>query len=179
MDPDDIDFSDFEFFDDEPDPDGPPGDPDYRATVVGPRLTVVHWMEYLHVSPIHRAMLREREAAGVTMADLTVLGEGGARELVVRLLAHGGGRDAERLLARWAAATGHVRLWLPERVIALRPPSRFGAVTATCPTCGVSWREQDPQFWAGVQAVGRFPTYCLLCGGDLPQWTGVREKVRG
>ena len=177
MDHDDLDL--FDYLDDDPDPDGPPSDPDYRVTVLGARLTVVHWMEHLHVSPIHRAMLREREAAGVTMADLTVMGVAGERELVVRFLARGGGRDAERVLMRWAAATGHRRLWLPERIVALRAPERFGEVAATCPTCGASWREQDPQFWAGVHSVGRFPTYCLLCGGDLPQWTGVREKVRG
>lgn len=176
MDFDDDDDLDFDFGCDPPGPDDPPGDPTYRATVHGDRLTVIHWMPHLRVGPVHRAMLREREASGITMADLTRLGESGARELVVHFLARGGGRAAERVLGRWAASTGHARMWLPERVVELRRPHRLGAVATTCPTCGTAWREAEPQFWAVVQEAGTFPTYCLLCGGDLPQWTAARAR---
>jgi hypothetical protein len=109
------------------------------------------------------------------VADLTTSGDPPRRELVVRFLARGGGARAERTLARWAAATGHSRLWLPDRVVPLSPPERFDQARTTCSNCGVEWREGDPEFWANVQQSGSFPTYCLLCGGDLPQWTLSRR----
>lgn len=153
------------------DPDGPPGDPDYRATVVGARVTVIPWMSFLADGPLQRPALLERERAGVTIADLTVLGSGADREVVARFLARGGGTRAERALVRWAAATGHRRLWLPSRVVALEPPARFGKASTTCSNCGYVYRDGAPEFWARVRGAGTFPTYCLVCGGDLPQWT--------
>lgn len=168
---------DFEDFDDwelpEPDADDAPGCPDHRATVVGGRVTVVPWGPHLVVGPAQRRLLRERAEAGVSVADLTVSGDPPARDVVVRFLA-GGGRDAEATLRRWAAWTGHRRIWFPHRVVGLTPPRRFGQVRTTCTSCGVEWREGDPEFWAHVQSAGTFPGYCLLCGGDLPQWTPAR-----
>ena len=170
---DDIDFDDFEFFE-ERGPDDPPDQPDYRATVVDGRVTVIPWGMHLAVGPFQRAMLREREAAGVTVADLTVTGRAPRREVVVRFLARGGGAAAERALIAWARWTGHARVWLPGKVIPLSAPKRFGTACTTCSNCGVTWRESEPEFWAGVQELGTFPTFCLVCGGDLPQWTKVR-----
>jgi hypothetical protein len=169
------DFDDWEVGFEEPEPDAPPPPPDYRATVVGARLTLIHWSPYLAIGPAQRSLLRERERAGVTVADLTTSGDPPRRELVVRFLARGGGARAERTLASWAAATGHSRLWLPDRVVPLSPPERFDQARTTCSNCGVEWREGDPEFWANVQQSGSFPTYCLLCGGDLPQWTLSRR----
>jgi hypothetical protein len=171
VDPDDIDFGDFEEWSlDPPDPDDAPPPPDYRATVVGARVTLIPWGPHLVVGPAHRALLREREAAGVTVADLTVSGSPPGREVVMRFLARGAGAGGERALLRWAAATGHRRVWLPGKVIPLSPPKRFGQARTTCSNCGVEWRESDPEFWAGVQSAGTFPGFCLICGGDLPQW---------
>ena len=164
----DFDFDDFEF--EEPGPDDPPDQPDYRATVVDGRVTVLPWGPHLLVGPTHRMLLREREAAGVTVADLTQAGKAPAREVVVRFLARGGGAAAERALVAWARWTGHSRIWLPGKVIPLSPPRRFGQAATTCSNCGVTWRESEPEFWAFVQEAGAFPTFCLVCGGDLPQW---------
>lgn len=178
---DDMDDWDLDGLFDEPEPDDAPGDPDYRATVSGDRLLVVNWMPCLDDGPVTRTLLRAREAAGTTIADLSVSGEPGERDLVVRFLARGGGRAAERRIARWAALTGHRRLWLPDRVVDLPRPRKLGEVATSCPSCGAEWREGDPRFWSSVQAAGLFPSFCLLCGGDLPQWTPapVRAKVRG
>jgi hypothetical protein len=174
---DDFDFGDFETGLEPPDPDDPPPAPDYRAKVVGSRVTVICWGPHLMAGPAMRALLRERERAGVTVADLSVDGSAPGREVVVRYLARGGGAAAERVLARWAASTGHARIWFPDKVIALSAPKRFGSVHTTCSNCGVEWRESDPEFWAGVQEAGTFPSFCLLCGGDLPQWRRVRARA--
>lgn len=171
---DDIDFD--ELFGPPPGPDDPPAHPTYRATVVGARVTVIHWLPNLDVGPATRVLLREREAAGVSIADLNVLGTGTDRELVVRYLARGGGARAERALTRWAAMTGHKRLWLPDRLVALEPPKRFAPAATTCTNCGLEWREGAPEFWSMVRENGAFPAYCLVCGGDLPQWTIQRKR---
>lgn len=176
---DDIEYEDFdELGPAAPDPDDPPGAPDYRATVVGDRVTLIHWSELLHQGPFHRALLSERAEAGVTIADLTVL-ETDVRELVVSWLARGGGVAAERALLRWAAVTGHRRVWLPDRVVTPAAPRAFATATTTCPNCGVRWSESGTGFWARVQASGCFPGYCLLCGGDLPQWSTRRMRDGG
>ena len=167
----------FPFGDAEPDPDEPPGHPTYRATIVGERITVIHWVPFLASGPLHRPILREREQAGVTIADLTVLGEGTDRELVVKFLARGGGDPVRRKLSRWAAETGHRRIWFPDRVVELKPPSRFGTAATTCSNCGLTYREDEPEFWAMVRENGTFPTYCLVCGGDLPQWTARSKRA--
>lgn len=165
----DDDCEDWDLDFEEATPDDPPPCPDYRATVVGSRVTVVPWGPHLAVGPAQRRMLRERADAGVSVADLTVSGVPPSRDLMVRFLA-GGGRGAQTALRRWAARTGHRRIWFPDRVVGLHPPRRFGQARTTCSNCGVEWRESDPEFWAGVQSAGTFPSYCLLCGGDLPQW---------
>lgn len=170
FDDEDFDFDDL-FGEDEPEPDDPPpAAPDFRATVAGARLTVLHWNHALHVSPLHRAVMREREAAGVTIADLRCTGAAPRREVAVTFLARGGGARAERLLARWASLTGHARIWFPGRVQELAP-ARAGTVSTTCSSCGMQWSESSAEFWAGVRAAGVFPSFCLICGGDLPQWT--------
>jgi hypothetical protein len=168
---------DFDLFGDaDPDPDDAPGRPTYRATIVGERITVIHWVPFLASGPLHRPILREREQAGVTIADLTVLGDGPDRELVVKFLARGGGEAAGRALSRWAAQTGHRRIWFPGRVVDLKVPARFGQVATTCSNCGFTYHEDEPEFWATVRSNGTFPTYCLVCGGDLPQWTGRSKQ---
>ena len=170
------DDDDFEFeFDDwrPPDPDDPPPCPHYRATLRDGRVTVIPWGPHLSVGPVHRRLLRERAASGVAVADLVVSGAPPAREVVVRWLARAPG--AEAALIRWASWTGHSRMWLPGKVIPLSAPKRFGQAVTTCSNCGVEWRESDPEFWAAVQSAGTFPSFCLLCGGDLPQWERARR----
>lgn len=114
----------------------------------------------------------------MTIADLTVLGRGLEREVIAKVLANGGGATAERALAGWAAATGHRRLWLPSQVVELELPVRFGKASTTCSNCGYFYREGAPEFWAMVRENGTFPTYCLVCGGDLPQWTTRGKRAR-
>src|SRR3954471_18876070 len=92
--------------------------PDFRATVAGARVTVIPWMPALVCCGPMAGLLRERERAGVTIADLTRVND---RELVARVLARGGARRAENALVRWAGAAGYTRLWLPSRVVELDP----------------------------------------------------------
>lgn len=39
---------------DAPEPDEPPGDPDYRSTIVGARVTVIPWVPFLADGPLQR-----------------------------------------------------------------------------------------------------------------------------
>jgi hypothetical protein len=116
------------------------------------------------------SMLVERERAGVTIADLVRCGAAGGHELIVRLLAGGGGRRAERVLIRWAATAGYGRLWLPDRVVDLSPAAGGRAAATRCTNCGAGYRESTPEFWSHVRDLGMFPGWCPLCGGDMPQW---------
>jgi hypothetical protein len=152
------------------DEDDSPGSPDYRATVVWDRVTVIPWMRALVCSGPMTSMLLERERAGVTIADLTRCGGPDARELTVRVLARGGGRRAERVLVRWAATAGYERLWLPDRVVDLAPATGGRDAATRCTNCGADYREGTPEFWSAVRDLGMFPGWCPLCGGDMPQW---------
>jgi len=173
MDPDDFDFEDFEL----PTPDDPPT-PDYRATVVGSEVTVIPCNpSALFTGGPTGAIIRAREDDGVTVVDLCVSGELPDREVSVTFLARGGGRRAEKALVDWAAATGYRRIWFPARVVPLEPAGELGGARTTCPRCQAEWRDGGQRFWAGVRRRGLFPTWCMVCGGDLPQWK-VRRRRR-
>lgn len=162
----------FEADDEEPDPDAPPGSPTYRATVVGRRVTLVCWMPLLMSGPGAGAAFREREAAGVTVADLTTAGEGPAREVTVEFHARGDAEQAERALEEWAQLAGYRRIWFPDRVVGFDECPPLRAARVTCPACRHAYREQRAEFWLDVHRRGCFPNYCLVCGHDLPQWEG-------
>jgi len=179
MDDDDLDFDDL-FADGEPkeqDRDGPPDEPTWRAVVRGDEVTLIHWMPWLMHGPGARLNFDAREQAGVSVADLTTIGSGFEREVIVDFRAHGGGVAAEKALERWAKITGYLRIWFPKRVVVFDECSPLRTATVTCPTCGHDYREREAQFWVTVQDCGQFPNWCLLCGGDLPQWEARRTKT--
>ena len=159
----------------ERDADSPPADPDFRITVVGRRITAISWMPCLMNGPGAGSAFREREADGVTVADLTADGAPGEREAVVTWLARGGGPEAERLLAKWAHTVGFSRVWFPDRVVTFPRPAAVTPVKVRCRGCGHEFETASPQFWADVRQSGRFPSWCLLCGHDLPQWRVSRR----
>ncbi len=160
----------FEMFGIEPeDEDEIPDLPDFRATIRGPRLTVIAWMPHLLTAGPTGALVRERAADGVTIADLWVT-ESEPSEVIVEYLAVADRRRADRLLGRWAEAVGHSRLWLPDRLVTLDPDRPLGSAKVQCPTCGASWQDGSPDFWENVRKGGRFPASCPICNGDLPQW---------
>jgi hypothetical protein len=166
LDPDDMNLADsFEFEDD----DRSPTPPDFRVTIRGRRLMVAPWAPYLLNEGPHGDLVRARAQHGVTIADAWVTGED-CKELIVRYLAIADRDRADRQLVRWAESVGHRRIWFPDRLVHLDAGRPLGAAQVECPTCGARWQDGSPGFWEGVRSAGRFPTLCVICHGDLPQW---------
>lgn len=153
-------------------------DPTFRATFADGRLTVLLWWPGLPRGGPMRSLLDERDRDGVTIADLTVIGQVPQREVIVRFLANGERRCAERALVRWAEQTGHRRIWFSDRVLDLDPGGVVSPATTTCSNCRAEWRDGDDRFWISVRRDGYFPNICPLCGGDLPQWHTRRRPRR-
>lgn len=158
----------FEIFAEADDEDSPDL-PSFRATIRGQKLTVIAWMPHLMTTGPVGDLVRARAAQGVTIADVWITDDEPS-EVIVDYLAVADRRRADRLLARWAEAVGHTRLWLPDRLVTLDPDRPLGSAKVECPTCGAGWRDNTPDFWAEVRNSGRFPASCPICNGDLPQW---------
>jgi len=120
-------------------------------------------------------LLHARARAGVAIADLTVIRDDGgvAAELIVdvRCGASPGSRQA---LCAWAARVGYRRAWLDAEVVELEPIPG-GVAHTRCSGCRVRLVDADASFWAFVRHRGAFPSTCVLCGADLPQWTPARQ----
>jgi hypothetical protein len=148
--------------------------PDLRLTIRRGAVLAVDWHHALVRTGPLTTMLRERERAGVGIADATVIREGGlAAEAVVAFVA-GDTPPARAAIVRWAGDVGYRRLWLPGDVVELRGPQEAPAETR-CSGCAVRLHDAAPEFWRHVRALGRFPSACPVCGGDLPQWR-VRQN---
>jgi hypothetical protein len=162
--------------------DEPCTQPDYRATVVRGRLTIVGWHPQLIGTwgPCN-AHLRARDRAGIGIADLTVIREPGTRlELIVNFLCGGHRADVRDSIVRWAATLGYGRVWFPDDVVDLGDadiPAEQPAVTR-CQVCRSRWEDGDPEFWLTARKWGNFPLACPLCGGDLPQWEVTDARGR-
>jgi len=157
-----------------------PEPPDYRATVADGVLTLAHWHPGIMQGGPTQDLFRKRARAGVTIADVTLTYDvEGCREALVSVLTTGGDREqAETTLIDWAAATGQRRIWLETRVVDLdKNPRPLGVAHVKCRSCGSRWEDGRPQFWEMIQAEGRFPPVCPLCGDALPQWS-VRARRR-
>ena len=151
-----------------------PDDPDFRLTVRRGTVLAVDWRPWLVRTGPMTALLRDRERAGVGIADVTVVREGDvATEAVVGFVA-GNTPRARAAVERWARDVGYRRLWLPGEVIELDGPQEAPAATR-CAGCAVRLHDAAPDFWSAVRSLGRFPSACPICGGDLPQWQ-VRQK---
>ena len=114
------------------------------------------------------------------LADLTRLDDG---ELLVTFVPRDGASGAARhALLEWATRVGWRRVWLDDRVVDLgEQPAVIGRARVRCPTCGMRWEDERPEFWAHVRGDGWFPPSCLACGGSLPEWeiddTHAEERV--
>jgi hypothetical protein len=163
-------------------PEPPPDpDPDFRATYRARRLTVVRWFPGLADIGPPASFFRQREKAGTAIADLTVHESKLGDELSLTFKSAGRNRlAAERAIAGWAALVGFRRVWYYNRLVEIEPsvgPNDTAAVT--CTTCGQLWSDEGQRFWSMVIRAHAFPSFCPLCGADLPVWKidGRRNPV--
>ena len=120
-------------------------------------------------------MVRERAAAGVTIADMWLNGDETA-ELIVEYLALADRRRADRLLTRWAKAVGYDRLWLPDRLVTFESGRPLGSAQVVCPTCGMVWEDEGPDFWNGrAPAPGASRLSARSATATSPSGIGGRE----
>ena len=86
---------------------------------------------------------------------------------------------ARRVLRRWAAVTGHDRIWFRDEVCDLEPPDGVdGEFRTRCPSCGLEIVDSGPALMKFVRKAGHFPMHCFTCGGFVPQWEPVRREAR-
>ena len=145
-----------------------------RATIAGGTITLNPWTPALiRGGPAGMALapLRER---GIALADLTAEGEPYEEELFVRYVRQTRTPEADATLLAWAQTVGYLRVWLPDRVVALdRVSAELGVAEVSCRTCGLTWQDDGPDFWQCVRGAGAFPAFCLACGSSLPEWSVV------
>ena len=145
--------------------------PDFRATVCRDgSVRLVDWGPWLTAGGPLFTLLAARGRAGFGIADLTVIrdADGIAHELVAEFRA-GGGRAHRKGLCAWASAVGYRRVWLRGELAELEPEPG-GTAETRCTGCRARFVEAGPRFWDVVRRRGAFPTVCVLCGSDLPQW---------
>ena len=147
-----------------------PDTPFARATISATRITLNRWMPGL-LDGGPGGMVLKGLRRGVVLADL-IAGDNEA-ELIVRFIPRGSATDAARdLLVEWAGTVGWKRLWLDDRVLDLSDVrATIGRAGVSCPTCGVAWHDDRPEFWDQVREDGWFPGCCIACGGSLPEWS--------
>lgn len=158
----------------------PSGTPDYRAIVADGRLTLTGWHPGLYWGGPMQEFLRARDRDGVTIADLTVVGDDEqSRELIVGVVADGADRrGAEELIVRWAATVGQRRVWLADAIVEIGDDtSILGTAIVVCPTCRHEWVDGQPGFWLRVREAGVFPASCPICNGLMPQWSVLEGEV--
>ncbi|MDP9384213.1 MAG: hypothetical protein M3P50_03085, partial [Actinomycetota bacterium] len=143
--------------------------PWWRATIAAGTVTLNPWTPRL-IRGGPAAMVLER-LGDVAIADFFATGADGD-EVLVRFVSRSPRPEgAAEAVLDWARATGHRRVWLPDRVADLEPAGdRLCVAEVRCPTCGLEWRDETPEFWCGVHAAGAFPGFCAACGGSLPEW---------
>lgn len=152
--------------------------PNFRATIVPRRVTLVSWGPWLATGVSLVGLLRQRGEEAAMLADLSVLEDdrGVARELVADVLC-GDTAEGRASLLRWASAAGYERVWLPDEIVEIADDSLIGGVARTrCRSCGGRFTSDGADFWVAVRRTGAFPIICPLCGGDLPQ-ASVRPRV--
>jgi hypothetical protein len=152
-----------------------------RATITARRITLNPWRPGLIDGGPTGMLLRPLARRGVVLADLIADHE--EREIIARFVPRDSATEQARdALARWAAQVGWRRLWLDERVVDLADGDAAigGCARAVCPTCGLHWMDERPEFWDHVREDGWFPAHCLACGGSLPEWdaAGNASPVR-
>jgi hypothetical protein len=150
--------------------------PDFRATVRRDgTLRLVHCTSWLVTSGPLNTLLDARGRAGVGIADLTVLRDEDhvAIEVIVDFRCGGEPKHREAL-CDWAGRVGYRRVWFDGQVVEL-DPLPGGAAQTRCTGCRARLVDAGPSFWQYVRHHGAFPTACVLCGSDVPQWTPVGQ----
>lgn len=151
-------------------------EPDFRATVRRDgTLRLTSWMPWLAAGGPLYTLLEGRGRAGVAIADLTVIRDDDrvAVEVIVEFRC-GGVAEHRAALRDWAARVGYRRVWFDGEIADL-DPAPGGAAQTSCTGCRARLADAGPSFWQFVRRHGAFPTACVLCGSDLPQWTAVRH----
>ena len=141
-----------------------------RATIARGTITLNPWSPHLvRGGPLQMVLDR---LDGVVLADLTSHFDEDEEELIVRFVSPSPHPpEAVDALVAWAGTVGYRRAWLPGRVVDLEAPGGpIGAASVDCPTCGLTWRDETPEFWRHVYTAGAFPAFCVACGGSLPEW---------
>lgn len=120
-------------------------------------------------------LLEARGRAGVAIADLTVIRDDDlvAVEVIVDFRC-GGEAEHREALRDWAGRVGYRRVWFDGQIVDL-DPSPGGPAQTRCTGCRARLADAGRPFWDFVRHHGAFPTACVLCGSDLPQWTPVRQ----
>jgi hypothetical protein len=151
-------------------------DPDFRATVRRDgSIRLTNWAPWLAAGgPLH-TLLDARGRAGVAIADITIVRDDDfiAVEAIVAFRC-GGSAKHRQALRDWAARVGYRRVWFDGEIADLEP-SPGGAAQTRCTGCRARLVDADASFWDFVRRRGAFPTACVLCGSDLPQWTPARQ----
>lgn len=126
---------------------------------------------------VHAA--RGTRSSGVAIADLTVIrGDDRVAVEVIVEFRCGGVAEHRAALRDWAARVGYRRVWFDGEIADL-DPSPGGAAQTRCTGCRARLADAGPSFWQFVRRYGEFPTACMLCGSDLPQWTALRHRRPG
>jgi len=154
--------------------------PTFRATIHrNGTIRLVDWGPWLATGGPLNSLLQARGRAGIAIADLTTIRDeaGIATELIVAFRCGESPTHREALTA-WAACVGYRRVWLDDQIVELEPIPG-GAAQTRCTGCRARIIDADESFWEFVRLRGAFPTACVLCGSDLPQWTPVGQKKTG
>jgi hypothetical protein len=147
--------------------------PLYRATINhGTIVTLNAWEPWLVDEGPSQSLLDDAVERGIVLADLPIVAGELGRDLIVRFVpGETATQEAAEAVLDWAATVGHLRVWLPDRVVELRDTLVPGdPVSTTCRSCFTTWTDSSPDFWALVRKHGRFPGLCLVCGHTLAEW---------
>jgi hypothetical protein len=154
--------------------------PDFRAMVRRDgTIRLANWGPWLAAGgPLH-TLLDARGRAGVAIADITVVRDEDlvAVEAIVAFRCGGGDPAQRQALRDWAARVDYRRMWFDGEIADL-DPSPGGAAQTRCTGCRQRLIDADASFWDFVRRRGAFPTTCMLCGSDLPQWTPAPQTGR-
>ncbi len=154
----------------------------FRVTYREGRLLVIHWADVLAEQGPVLTLLEDSELEDLLIADLAESRDSEGRwELTMRLLtADGPSPPAERAILDWASDVGYRRIWLPDRVVNLSRRQGFNSrVKVHCHNCGQTWHDSGRAFWSHVVKQRSFPTFCRLCGADLPVWEPDSKVAKG
>jgi hypothetical protein len=152
-----------------------PDRPFCRAAITPYSLTLNPWRPSLIRGGPGIACLHPLQRRRLVLADLTKLDE---QELQVTFVPRTAGCDwARERLLDWARTVGYQRVWLDNAVVDVTDGlACTGRAIVRCPTCGLRWEDEGPDFWGVVRQSGWFPASCPACGGSLPEWSQATQR---